>query len=383
MKTVNPIFPVLIFVLSFPLNAQDEPSKAEFSGQGIGWSNLNFQKPVSNQWGLRYIPSFSGGIPLSAQWRLDAEASLNAWAVTTVESGKWESSAKIKPYRLWLRLSTGQFEFRTGLQKINFGSAVMLRPLMWFDRIDPRDPLQLTDGVYAALARYYFLNNANIWLWFLYGNDETKGWEFLPTSEKKPEFGGRIQFPVYTGETGISFHHRQVGPDSVYNAFFTAGYPMLNEDRLGLDGKWDIGPGVWFEEVLKHRQPFESLPVWENYLTLGLDYTFGIGNGLTTTIENFTISTSGRAYNRKANADFSALNLTYPIGMIDMFSAILYYDWINKSFYRFLNWQRTYDRWSFYLMAFWNPENIAIYRNTEGNNLFAGKGMQIMIVFNH
>ena len=204
IKTVNHIFPVLIIVLSFPLYAQDEPSKAEFSGQVIGWSNLNFQKPVRNQWGLRYIPSFSGGIPLSSKWRLDAEASVNAWAVTTVESGKWEGSAKIKPYRLWLRLSTDQFEFRTGLQKINFGSAAMLRPLMWFDRIDPRDPLQLTDGVYAALARYYFLNNANIWLWFLYGNDETKGWEFLPTSEKKPEFGGRIQFPVYTGETGIS-----------------------------------------------------------------------------------------------------------------------------------------------------------------------------------
>ena len=56
---------------------------------------------------------------------------------------------------------------------------------------------------------------------------------------------------------------------------------------------------------------------------------------------------------------------------------------MNKSFYRFLSWQRTYDRWSFYLMAFWNPENIAIYRNPEGNNLFAGKGFQIMIVFNH
>ena len=57
-----------------------------------------------------------------------------------------------------------------GLQKINFGSATMLRPLMWFDQVDPRDPLQLTDGVWGVLGRYYFLNNANIWLWGLYGN---------------------------------------------------------------------------------------------------------------------------------------------------------------------------------------------------------------------
>jgi len=56
---------------------------------------------------------------------------------------------------MWIRLSTKQFELRAGLQKINFGSATLLRPLMWFDKIDPRDPLQLTDGVYALLARYY------------------------------------------------------------------------------------------------------------------------------------------------------------------------------------------------------------------------------------
>ena len=69
-----------------------------------------------------------------------------------------------------MRYSSDQFELRLGLQKINFGSASMLRPLMWFDQMDPRDPLHLTDGVWGLLARYYFLNNANIWLWGLYGN---------------------------------------------------------------------------------------------------------------------------------------------------------------------------------------------------------------------
>jgi len=54
------------------------------------------------------------------------------------------------------------------LQKINFGSATLFRLLMWFDRIDPRDPLKLTDGVYGLLLRYYFHNNTNIWLWGLY-----------------------------------------------------------------------------------------------------------------------------------------------------------------------------------------------------------------------
>ena len=125
---------------------------------------------------------------------------------------------------------------------------------MWFDRIDPRDPLQLTDGVYATLARYYFLNNANVWFWFLYGNDEPKGWELLSTTKKQPEYGGRIQLPLYTGELGLSYHRRQVGPDSINFSGIAGNYSKLEEDRIGLDGKWDIGPGVWFEEVLKHRQ---------------------------------------------------------------------------------------------------------------------------------
>ena len=85
---------------------------------------------------------------------------------------------------------------RGGLQKINFGSANLLRPLMWFDQIDPRDPLQLTDGVWGILGRYYFLNNANIWVWGLIGNDQRKGWEVIPSVKNKPEFGFRVQMPI-------------------------------------------------------------------------------------------------------------------------------------------------------------------------------------------
>ena len=82
-----------------------------------------------------------------------------------------------------MHVTHGAVRRSTGLQKINFGSAVLLRPLMWFDSLDPRDPLQLTDGVYAVLLRYYFPNNANLWAWALYGNDSPKGWESAATAE--------------------------------------------------------------------------------------------------------------------------------------------------------------------------------------------------------
>ena len=60
-----------------------------------------------------------------------------------------------------------------------------------------------------------------------------------------------------------------------------------------------------------------------------------------------------------------------------------YFDSENHSWYRFIHWQRTYDRWSINVMGFWNPKKFQIYRNITENNLFAGKGIQLMAVLNH
>jgi len=79
---------------------------------------------------------------------------------------------------------------------------------MWFDQIDSRDPLQLTDDVWGLQARYYFPNIANIWLWGLYGNNERRGWEAVPVSKNIPEFGGRVQLPIPSGEIALSYNHR-------------------------------------------------------------------------------------------------------------------------------------------------------------------------------
>src|SRR5690606_13236953 len=114
----------------------------------------------------------------------------------------------LSPYRLWGRYSTNQFETRIGLHKINFGSAMMLRPLMWFDQVDPRDPLQLTNGVWAILSRYYFLNNTNIWFWAVHGSDKPRTWEISPSNADLPELGGRVQTPIKFGEAALSYHFR-------------------------------------------------------------------------------------------------------------------------------------------------------------------------------
>ena len=97
------------------------------------------------------------------KYSINSEISLNSFGSGMIHAfDDIDTDGTLKPYRMWLRLSTSQLEIRAGLQKINFGSAALLRPLMWFDRIDPRDPLQLTDGVYGlALPRRRWRNRGD------------------------------------------------------------------------------------------------------------------------------------------------------------------------------------------------------------------------------
>jgi hypothetical protein len=356
----------------------------DWAGQLSGWFTTNDSQALRTQLGIRYIPVFSLKKTLGGKSALDAEASLNIFGAAQIPHlGSVQTSSDIKPYRLWVRFSTPQLEARLGLQKINFGSALLLRPLMWFDRIDPNDPLQLTEGVYGLLLKYTFLNNTNIWVWGLYGNDDAKGWETVPSERKSPEYGGRLQVPFLKGELALSYHHRRMNTQSSLIPLPAEEKRAVPENRIGLDGKWDIGAGVWFEAVLA-RQDFAIYPLkYQRYLNFGLDYTFGLGNGLHFLTEYLAVDSSEKAFASEESIRFSAVSLEYPLGLLDRIKAMVFYSWETKDWYRFITWQRVYDKWSFYLIAFWNPEEYRIYASQQGKNFFAGKGIQIMAVFNH
>ncbi len=354
----------------------------ELQGQASAWATSNPEK--STQVGIRYIPVFSLGEHINQGCLIDAEFSFNGYGSGLFHSlDSIETSGDIKPYRMWLRFSSSQYEVRIGLQKINFGSAMLLRPLMWFDSIDPRDPLQLTDGVYGILGRYYFLNNANIWLWGLYGNDEIRGWEIFASDKNKPEYGGRMQVPLFTGEIAVTYHHRQIDLRNSPIPQSLSSKTNLPENRIGLDGKWDIGIGVWFEGVIIHRELDYDQLKYQRLMNLGVDYTFDLGNGLNAVGEYFTLQTSDKAFSSGEKVSLNAVSLAYPVSLLDNLTATVYYDWENDNWYRFINWQRSYDNWSLYFMGFWNPDQFQIYQNQPGDNLYAGKGLQLMIVYNH
>ncbi|MCD8480400.1 MAG: hypothetical protein LRZ88_09360, partial [Candidatus Cloacimonetes bacterium] len=221
----------------------------------------------------------------------------------------WEdghnATMNAESYRAWVSLSRPQTELRIGLQRLNFGSARILRPLQWFDTLDPLDPHQYTSGVEAALLRHHWLNNANLWVWVIRGTElrsmstgedriadvssaqATKSLPFtelrsvstrdvsnprgnpdpgknFSSKEDSPELGGRVQYPSPLGDLAFSYHHRKLEQGA--------------EDRAGLDLRMDHTIGSWIEASVSAFRDVPLLPDYILALTLGADYNFNIGN---------------------------------------------------------------------------------------------------------
>lgn len=378
MKAFRYILILVSALLVQPVVAQ----KLEFKGQASAWTNLNPSNELELWGGARYLPQLNLKFGEEAKSLIDFEASANLnGALGTHPFDTLYSSGKIKPYRLWARYSTEQFEIRLGLQKINFGSATTIRPLMWFDKLDPRDPLQLTDGVWGLLGRYYFLNNANLWFWVLYGNENAKTWEIGNTSQDQPEFGGRFQTTVPKGEMGLTFHHRLCNTDPLELSSVVSG--LIPENRIGLDGKWDVGVGLWFEAVWMNKS--KNFGPYTNQLmaSVGTDYTFGIGNGLNVVFEQLLFAYDEKPFQLKKPFSFSTLSVSYPLGMNDNLSAMFYYDLTNSGLYNIVTWNHQFNNLTLYCMGYSNPKNYKMPLTANDINLFAGTGLQLMVVYNH
>ena len=368
----------LSFILLIPANciAQDSTT---LKGQASAWILYNGSNSMPFWLGGRYIPQLNSLFQLKNDHKIDFEASANINGSSGFKPFDFrEVSGQIKPYRLWVRYSSRQFELRAGLQKLNFGSASLLRPLMWFDQVDPRDPLKLTDGVWGILGRYYFLNNANIWIWCLYGNNKPRGWELLGTDNSYPEAGGRIQLSVPKGEIALTYNYRVADARNLFPQ-----YGEVSENRIGFDMKLDMVAGVWFEGSWVKKNRDLGMLTNQEIINAGTDYTFNAGNGLYVIFEQLIASNDEKPFTFQNSSTFSLLSLSYPVGLVDNISGIVYYDWTNKTSYNFLNWQKQFNNITLYLIGFWNPEKFNIPSQGTGPNLFGGKGIQIMIVLNH
>ena len=383
---------VLICLCLFPatIEAQDslvvsgKQRPLRFSGQLSGWLQYTPDMRVDFSGCGRYIPQLNGKIPMKKEHLFDFEASANVYGSMNAELfSNADFDYKLKAYRIWARYSNQRMELRIGLQKINFGSAQMFRPLMWFDRIDSRDPLQLTDGVKALLWRYYFQNNANIWIWGLYGNNDLKGNELTAVRKNRPEAGGRIQLPIPKGEVALSYHYRTTDPEKLFFPWSPSPYEQIGEHKIGFDFKITAVAGFWLEASWTRLNKDLGIHTHQEMITAGTDYTFGIGNGLVATFEQSIFSYDQNAFEFAHNTTVSALSLLYSLNVFDHISLMTYRNWTDNTHYYFFTWEKRLNRLSFYVTGFWNPKTNSLPGQGSLNNRFADKGVHIMAVWNH
>ncbi len=378
MKQFNLTY-LIILLIAGVVSGQ---TSLEFDGELSAWGNYSPDSELDYSFGGRYLPKLSLEIPIRETRIIDFEAAANIYG--SFSFNDFDSIAThgdIRLYRLWARYTGKRFEFRLGLQKIDFGSAMLLRPLQWFDEIDPRDPLKFTNGIYGALARYYFLNNANIWLWILYGNENPRGFTLLESNPCIPEFGGRFQYPVPRGEIAFSYHHRIADSRNWQDI---PQYERIPENRFALDGKWDLEVGMWFEASYVQKKNDVDLLTNQEMLTMGMDYTFGVGNGMHIILEHLLAAYDDDPFAFKQNYNTTALSVSYPLGLYNNISAVGFYNWNEEALSFFLNYQHTFKNITSYIMAFYNPDvNQQIVGENNFSNNFPGPGVRLMIVFNH
>lgn len=318
------------------------------------------------QLGGQFLPILEGNfLSQESPYILDAEVSANSYAY--YDSSR-TVSADFSPYRCWARFAGSQFEFRAGLQKITFGQAQMLRPLMWYDSIDPRDPLNLTKGKWAVRARYYFPgSNNNVWFWGMSesSDDSYMFIEGVNCDDHVYSGGLRIQADIWGGETGISGGLGHYDSFVCFDEAVEQHTTEADDYRLGLDIKWDMEVGFWMEAAAVFRNSsydFNSVSFYKHsrmatyMVTLGADYTLPVGNGIYVMAEamltdvnmilNDPIITglSEELTVWDEQVFMTAFMVQYPLGIFD---AVGFMSFVlpqsGFKHYSYLFWQRQYD----------------------------------------
>ena len=331
----------LLLVLIY-LNIKTFLFSQSYSIKGQLWAtgvSVENQPKIMSQ--LGYIPTVSAYNKLSHDSMVDLE-----WAYRFDRSFKGDSPEEHhdKLYRGWLRYSNQVIEARFGLQKISFGPARVLRPLAWFDTIDPEDPTDQTVGVEAFRLRFFPSNSLALWTWIMKSESNTLS------------YGGRGEVSTSLGEWGFTLHQ---APDE-------------SNTQIGIDFRYDGFLGFWFESTGFFTEDQEILSEDRHSLmTLGADYTLPLGTGLL--IMSETLRSEGWSSKTNAttsNQTISAFMISLPLGMFHHFMFISNLDWDENNSYNYLRWSSTYDSFSINCMTSINPNEM-------------GNSLQLMLIYNH
>lgn len=282
--------------------------------------------------GVEWVPEISYQKNLVKDWDVQAEYSLQSRILQEFPIDSQSTELRTKSYRAWLRLANPYFELRGGLQRLSFGSAVVLRPLQWFDRVNPLDQREETEGVEAVLMRFHAPKDISVWTWLIHADADPIGTEIVGSKDNTMQSGGMLRFPMPLGETGFCFHKRKLENSA-------------DEKRFGFNMRMDSWLGLWTEASLSHLSSSPLMPYRDmSSATLGMDYTFGWGSGLYAMLETNVIHSSNTELtNLHPKYITNALMLNYPMGLLDALSILSMYEHKSDRSVHSLIWRRNYD----------------------------------------
>ena len=327
-------------------------------------------------------PQFS--LSLGRGVTLDAEASANAYGSPQLPlDAHAATSGDIKPYRGWLRLSTSRFEARVGLQKINFGSATLFRPMMWFDSHRPPRPAPAhRRRLRPPPALLHHAATPTSGPGRCTATTTPRGCDLAPPDKKTPEFGGRAQVPLFKGEIAATYHHRKAAIDGLVPVMTRPRRsPSRPSPRTGsastASGTSASASGSRAPSSTSGRRSSPcptSAPS-----TLGLDYTFGLGNGLTSWPSTSGSSRAPGPSPAATALSFSGLLLRYPLGLLDDLDGIFYYDWKNRTSTASSAGSGPLTRSRSTPCSSGTRRSSASSRASRAPSSFAGKGFQLLL----
>lgn len=193
-----------------------------------------------------------------------------------VQAG-FRDETNIDFFRAWLRLDGGNFQVRGGRQNILFGAGSIFRPLGFFDTRDVTGVIPQTRGVDSIRSSYFFDPSSFVQAWLVPAN-----------KDDRMIAGLRWEGPLAGMDAGavIQYHPETDLEDlpDFSSELFQTGFHLKGEYEIGFwtEGRIDVQLG--------RKDQAKRLN-----LTLGIDYTFNIGEGLHVLLEYF-ISDRGKNF---------------------------------------------------------------------------------------
>jgi len=190
-----------------------------------------------------------------------------------------------------------------------------------------------------------------------------------------------IQLPVPRGEVAFSYHHRTADSRNIPDI---QAFERVPENKYALDGKWDVGAGLWFEASWVQKRRNLGLLTHQVMASAGADYTLGIGNGLNIGFEHLIFSGDSTPFAMDHTIQVSAAMLSYPVGLFDKLSGYTFILWDSGTEPSvLLQYEHSFRWFSTYLMAYYTPEMQQNLFSNRYNQVLTGPGIRVMIIINH